>query len=62
MFGDILSDQAAGLVGSLGLAPSLNVGDEYAMAQATHGAAPNISGQNIATPTAIILSTNALVA
>ncbi len=56
LFGDILSDQAAGLVGSLGLAPSLNVGDRYAMAQAVHGSAPDIAGLGIANPAAEVLS------
>ena len=62
MFGDILSDLAAGLVGGLGLAPGLNVGDRYAMAQATHGSAPDIAGQNIANPYAIIVSAQMLLA
>jgi 3-isopropylmalate dehydrogenase len=61
MFGDILSDLAAELTGSLGLAASLNAGDAYAMAQATHGAAPDIAGRNIANPTAEILSTALLM-
>jgi 3-isopropylmalate dehydrogenase len=56
MFGDILSDEAAGLVGGLGLAPGLNVGDDHAMAQAVHGSAPDISGRGIANPIAEILS------
>ena len=56
MFGDILSDEAAGLVGGLGLAPGLNTGDDHAMAQAVHGSAPDISGRGIANPTAEILS------
>jgi 3-isopropylmalate dehydrogenase len=56
MFGDILSDEAAGLVGGLGLAPGLNAGDDHAMAQAVHGSAPDISGRGIANPTAEILS------
>jgi 3-isopropylmalate dehydrogenase len=56
LFGDILSDQAAGLVGSLGLAPSLNAGDRYAMAQAVHGSAPDIAGRGVANPTAELLS------
>jgi len=55
-FGDILSDEAAGVVGSLGLAAGLNHGDEHAMAQAAHGAAPDIAGDGIANPTAMILS------
>ncbi len=56
MFGDILSDEAAGLVGGLGMAPGLNVGDEHAMAQATHGSAPDIEHLHIANPIAEILS------
>src|SRR2546430_16146329 len=61
-FGDILTDIGAGLVGGLGLAPGLNVGDRYAMAQATHGSAPDIAGRNIANPYAIILSAQMLLA
>jgi 3-isopropylmalate dehydrogenase len=57
MFGDILSDVAAGTVGGLGLAPSLNSGEKFAMAQAVHGSAPDIAGKQIANPTAEILST-----
>jgi 3-isopropylmalate dehydrogenase len=60
MFGDILSDEAAGLVGGLGLAPSLNSGEKHAMAQAVHGSAPDIAGKRIANPTAEILSTSML--
>ncbi len=56
MFGDILSDEAAGIAGSLGLAPSLNSGDNFAMAQAVHGSAPDIAGKGIANPIAEILS------
>ncbi|MET3699854.1 3-isopropylmalate dehydrogenase [Bacillus oleivorans] len=56
MFGDILSDLTAGLVGGLGLAPGLNLGDDFMIAQATHGSAPTIAGQSIANPTAEILS------
>ncbi|MAV87255.1 MAG: 3-isopropylmalate dehydrogenase [Rhodospirillaceae bacterium] len=55
-FGDILTDLGAGLVGGLGLAPGLCVGDNQAMSQATHGSAPDIAGQNIANPFAIIMS------
>lgn len=55
-FGDILTDQGAGLVGGLGLAPGLCVGERQAMAQATHGSAPDIAGRNIANPYALILS------
>jgi len=61
MFGDILSDVAAGVVGGLGLAPSLNSGEKYAMAQAVHGSAPDIAGKEIANPTAEILSTAMLL-
>jgi 3-isopropylmalate dehydrogenase len=56
LFGDILSDEAAGLVGGLGLAPSLNCGENHAMAQAVHGTAPDIAGKGIANPTSEILS------
>jgi 3-isopropylmalate dehydrogenase len=56
MFGDILSDEAAGLVGGLGLAPGLCAGPRHAMAQATHGSAPDIAGRNIANPYAMIMS------
>lgn len=56
MFGDILSDQAAGLIGGLGLAPGLNVGDSFLLAQATHGSAPDIAGKNKANPISEILS------
>jgi 3-isopropylmalate dehydrogenase len=55
-FGDILSDAAAGLVGGLGLAPGLSAGPKHAMAQATHGSAPDIAGRNIANPYAMIIS------
>jgi len=56
MFGDILTDEAAGLVGGLGMAPGLCVGPRYIMAQATHGSAPDIAGKNIANPYAMIMS------
>ena len=62
MFGDILSDAAAGLVGGLGLAPGLNIGEGHAMAQAVHGSAPDISGRGIANPIAEILSGALLLA
>ena len=55
-FGDILSDIGAGLVGGLGLAPGLCVGERQAMAQATHGSAPDIAGRGIADPYAMIMS------
>jgi 3-isopropylmalate dehydrogenase len=56
MFGDILSNLAAELAGGLGLAASLNRGDEHAVAQAAHGSAPDIAGQDRANPTSLILS------
>ena len=62
MFGDILSDEAAGLVGGLGMAPGLCVGPKYAMAQATHGSAPDIAGRHIANPFAMIMSAQMLLA
>jgi 3-isopropylmalate dehydrogenase len=56
MYGDILSDLTAELSGSIGLGGSLNAGSEHAMAQAAHGSAPDIAGQNIANPISLILS------
>jgi len=56
LYGDILTDEAAGLVGGLGLAPGLNAGLRHAMAQATHGSAPDIAGRGIANPYAMIMS------
>ena len=55
-YGDILTDEGAGLVGGLGLAPGLCVGERQAMAQATHGSAPDIAGKGIADPYAMIMS------
>jgi 3-isopropylmalate dehydrogenase len=55
-FGDILTDEGAGIVGGLGLAPGLCVGERQCMAQATHGSAPDIAGRNIANPYAMIMS------
>jgi 3-isopropylmalate dehydrogenase len=56
MFGDIMSDMTAEASGSLGLGGSLNAGENYAMAQAAHGSAPDIAGQNLANPFSLILS------
>jgi len=56
LFGDILSDEAAGLVGGLGLVPSANIGDHFAIFEPVHGSAPQISGKGIANPSAMILS------
>src|SRR5438093_12148758 len=61
-FGDILTDIGAGLVGGLGLARGLCVGEDQAMAQATHGSAPDIAGRNIANPYAMIMSGQMLLA
>jgi 3-isopropylmalate dehydrogenase len=56
MFGDILSDLAAGLVGGMGMAPSADLGDDYGLFQPSHGTAPTIAGKGIANPIATILS------
>ena len=56
LYGDIVSDLCAGLVGGLGMAPGSNIGADCAIFEATHGSAPDIAGQDIANPTAEILS------
>ncbi|QZY57531.1 isocitrate/isopropylmalate dehydrogenase family protein [Crassaminicella profunda] len=56
LYGDILSDLCAGLVGGLGLVPGANIGEDMAIFEAVHGSAPDIAGKNIANPTAVILS------
>ena len=56
LYGDIISDLCAGLVGGLGIAPGANIGDEIAIFEATHGSAPKYKGQNKVNPTALILS------
>jgi 3-isopropylmalate dehydrogenase len=56
LFGDILSDLAAGLVGGMGLAPSADIGERHAVFQPSHGSAPDIAGRGIANPVAAILS------
>lgn len=56
LYGDILSDLCAGLVGGLGIAPGANIGDFYAVFEAVHGSAPKYAGQNKVNPTALILS------
>jgi len=56
LFGDILSDLCAGLVGGLGLAPGANIGEEYAVFEAVHGSAPKYKGQYKVNPTAVILA------
>ncbi len=62
MFGDILSDEASELSGSLGLGGSINAGDAICVAQAQHGSAPDIAGRGIANPTSLILSAAMLLA
>lgn len=61
MFGDILSDLGAGIMGSLGLAPSADIGAEHAVFQPCHGSAPDIAGRNIANPLAMILSASMML-
>ena len=56
LYGDIMSDGAAGLIGGLGLAPSGCYGEDYAYFESAHGTAPDIAGKNIINPTATILS------
>ncbi len=56
MFGDILSDLGAGLIGGMGMAPSADIGDDHAVFQPCHGTAPDIAGQGLANPTAMFLS------
>jgi isocitrate dehydrogenase (NAD+) len=56
LFGDILSDQAAGLVGGLGMTPGANIGTDAAIFEAVHGSAPDIAGKGIANPTALMLA------
>ena len=56
LFGDILSDEGAGLVGGLGLAPSGNIGDDYGLFEPVHGSAPDIAGKGIANPCSMILT------
>ncbi len=56
LYGDIISDLCAGLIGGLGVAPGMNLGKEYAVFEPTHGSAPDIAGQGLANPIAMILS------
>jgi isocitrate dehydrogenase (NAD+) len=56
LFGDILSDLCAGLVGGLGMAPGANIGEDCAIFEAVHGSAPDIAGMNLANPTSVILA------
>jgi len=61
MFGDILSDEASELAGSLGIAGSVNAGDNYLVAQAAHGSAPEIAGQNMANPIGLLTSVSLML-
>ena len=61
MFGDILSDEAAGLVGGLGMVPSANIGEENAIFEPVHGTAPDIAGRGIANPMAMMLSASMML-
>ncbi|RTE86978.1 MULTISPECIES: isocitrate dehydrogenase [Gammaproteobacteria] len=56
LFGDIISDLCAGLVGGLGMAPGANIGQDCAIFEAVHGSAPDIAGQNLANPSSVILA------
>jgi isocitrate dehydrogenase (NAD+) len=56
LYGDIMSDLAAGLVGGLGVVPSANIGENVAIFEAVHGTAPDIAGKGIANPTALLMS------
>jgi isocitrate dehydrogenase (NAD+) len=56
LYGDIVSDLAAGLVGGLGVVPSGNLGEKAALFEAVHGTAPDIAGKNLANPTALLMS------
>ena len=61
LFGDILSDEAAGLVGGLGLAPSANIGADYALFEPVHGSAPRLAGKGIANPMAAMLASRMML-
>ena len=61
LFGDILSDESAGLVGGLGLAPSGNIGDDHGLFEPVHGSAPDIAGKGIANPCSMILSASMML-
>jgi isocitrate dehydrogenase (NAD+) len=62
LYGDILSDLCAGLVGGLGVVPGANIGDDCAVFEAVHGSAPDIAGKGVANPTALILSASMMLA
>jgi isocitrate dehydrogenase (NAD+) len=62
LYGDIVSDLAAGLVGGLGIVPGANLGDRYAVFEAVHGTAPDIAGKGLANPTALMQSAALMLA
>src|SRR5262249_48617445 len=62
LYGDIISDLCAGLVGGLGLVPAANLGDGHAIFEAVHGTAPSIAGRNVANPTALMQSAGLMLA
>ena len=57
LFGDIVTDLCAGLVGGLGMAPGANIGEDAAIFEAVHGSAPDIAGKNLANPSSLLLAT-----
>ena len=61
LYGDIITDLIAGLIGGLGVAPAANIGKDVAIFEAVHGSAPDIAGQNIANPTALLLSASMML-
>jgi isocitrate dehydrogenase (NAD+) len=61
LFGDILSDEMAGLVGGLGLAPGANIGPDAAIFEAVHGSAPDIAGKGIANPVSLLLASGLML-
>jgi isocitrate dehydrogenase (NAD+) len=61
LFGDILSDQLAGLVGGLGMAPGANYGDDTAIFEAVHGSAPDIAGKGVANPISLLLASGLML-
>ncbi|KXV41781.1 isocitrate dehydrogenase, partial [Gluconobacter japonicus] len=62
LFGDILSDLTAGLVGGLGMAPGANIGEKMAVFEAVHGSAPDIAGKGVANPLALMMAASMMLA
>src|SRR5258705_13580190 len=61
LYGDVLSDLGAGLVGGLGVVPGANIGDQCAVFEAVHGSAPDIAGRNLANPLALLMSAGVML-